>query len=557
MRCRCLRVCLITVLIGSWLGSDVGAQDDVATPRPLNMVSSAHPLATEAGVKVLQDGGNAFDAAVAIAATLNVVEPMNSGMGGYGTILIYDAKSKQVQFLDSSGKIPMAVDSDVFREPTPGYEDNRTGPKSVSTPGNVNAWQAMSQEYGELEWAELFQPAIEVAENGFTVTERLEQMVAYSYRSFPDHAKAIYSVDGKRIREGDLLVQADLAGSLRLVADQGARVFYDGELAEQIHEEMQVRGSFLSIEDLRADRAEWWEPAEIDYHGVQVYTASPPATAFPSLIRLGMMSCVDRSIEGRDFGHNGVDYLHYFAEITKHAFWCRLKYAGDPEIQPPPLDLLFSKEYWQTEVDKIDADQATVFEPPGLAAPTSDNTTHFVVADRHGNIVSATQTLGNLFGSRIMPPGTGIWFNNSLAYCTFEPAGNPMDAKPGQRKLSGDCPTIIFRDSKPWAALGTPGGHTIGQTVPQMVMNLVDFDMTIEDAIAAPRVSFMDPNRLLVENTIADSVVEELKRRGHEIQMVGGLGNAQGLRLIRDADGNGWYYAGAADPRGEGTAKGF
>ncbi len=556
---RRLHLCawFCVMLLAPWLENDLQAQDETTRAGPQSIVSSAHPLATEAGIRILKDGGNAFDAAVAIAATLNVVEPMNSGMGGYGTILIYDAKSGQVRFLDSSGKIPMAVDSDVFREPTPDFENNRTGARSVSTPGNVNAWQAMSDEYGDLEWAELFEPAIETAENGFAVTERLEQMVAYSFDSFPQHAREIYSVDGRAVRKGDLLVQTDLAASLRLVADHGVEVFYDGELAQRIHDEMQTRGSFLSIEDLRADRAEWWEPAEVEYHGVQVYTASPPATAFPSLIRLGMMSCVDRSVEGRDFGHNGVDYLHYFAEITKHAFWCRLKYAGDPEIQPPPLDMLFSREYWQAEVARIDPDRATEFEPPGLSASTSDNTTHFVVADQHGNIVSATQTLGNLFGSRIMPPGTGIWFNNSLAYCTFEPAGNPMDAKPGQRKLSGDCPTIIFRDGKPWAALGTPGGHTIGQTVPQMVMNLADFDMTIAEAIAAPRVSFMDPNRLLVENGIERSVVRQLKRRGHNIQMVGGLGNAHGLQVIWDADGNQWHYAGAADPRGEGTAEGL
>jgi gamma-glutamyltranspeptidase/glutathione hydrolase len=337
-----------------------------------------------------------------------------------------------------------------------------------------------------------------------------------------------------------------------LVAAEGSRVFYEGELAKIIHDEMQSQGSFLTIDDLKVDRAEWWEPAHIDYKGHQVFTASPPATAFPSLIRLGMMS----RLADRNLQHNSADYLHYFAEVTKHAFGCRLMYAGDPEITPPPLDKLLSMKYWDAEVAKINPRKATLFEKPEIESASSDNTTHFVVADRWGNIVCATQTLGNVFGSRVMPQGTGIWFNNSLAYCTFEPKGNPMDAKPGQRKLSGDCPTMIFREGQPWAALGTPGGHTIGQTVPQMVMNMIDFEMNIGEAIVAPRVSFVEPNWLMLEKGIGKDVADELKKRGHEVRRSQGLSNAHGLRIIFDADQS-RRYEGAADPRGSGKARGF
>lgn len=517
------------------------------------MVSTAHPLTTEAGIRILKAGGNAFDAAVGIAATLNVVEPMMSGMGGYGTILIYDTAKNLVRFLDSSGKIPMNVDSDVFRAPTPKYKENRRGPKAVSTPGNVNAWEAMSREYGKLPWKKLFTTAIETAENGFPVTKRFERILEQAFNSFPDHAKQFYGKNGHPLKEGEHLVQQNLARSLRLVAEHGSRVFYKGELAQKIHNEMQVRGSFLTIDDLIADKAEWWKPIMINYKGYQIFTASPPSTAFPSLIRLGMMSCLD----SLNLKHNSVEYLHYFAEVTKHAFWCRLKYAGDPEIEPPPLDMLLSKDYWQGQVDKIDPNSATTFVPPGIVPASSQNTTHFVVADQWGNIVSATQTLGNLFGSRIMPEGTGIWFNNSLAYCTFEPKGNPMDAKAGQRKLSGDCPTIIFKEAKPWAVLGTPGGHTIGQTVPQMVMNLIDFNMNVLEAISAPRVSFVEPNFLYIENMITEAVVEELKKLGHNVIISNGLGNAHALRILYDATGERSHFEGTADSRGEGTAKGF
>ena len=517
------------------------------------MVSSAHPLATEAGLKILQSGGNAFDAAVALAATLNVVEPMNSGMGGYGTILIYHAKTKKIRFLDSSGRIPLAMDSDLMRPPTENYRENRRGAKSISTPGNVNAWHAMSKEYGAKEWATLFDPAIKLAEHGFPVSRQLERMLSYSFDQFPGHVKAFYGRNGKALKADDSLVQKDLANSLRMVAEQGRAVFYEGTLAQKIDRAMKASGSFLSIKDLQEDKAEWWDPIKINYKGYQVYTASAPANAFPFLIRLGLMS----RFEDRSLEHNSVEYLHLFAEVTKHGFWTRLRYAGDPEISPPPLDRLLSDDYWNEMVAKINPSKASTFIPPDYIAMESKNTTHFVVADQAGNIVSATQTLGNLFGSKIMPEGTGIWLNNSLAYCTYEPKGNPMDAIPGQRKLSGDCPAIIFKDDLPWAALGTPGGHTIGQTVPQIIMNMIDFDMDIGQAIAAPRISFIEPNFLAVETGIKKSVIRFLEDLGHTIKKGATLGNAHGLSFHYDDTGRFIGYRGAADRRGKGMAMGY
>lgn len=516
------------------------------------MVSSAHPLATEAGVAILSEGGNAFDAAIAVAATLNVVEPMMSGMGGYGTILIYDAEKSRARFLNSSGRIPKALDSDVFRKPSPNYRQNRRGAKAVSTPGNLNAWAALSNEYGTLEWNKLFEHAITVADQGFAISERTARLIDSAFPDFPDHAKLIYGRNGVPLRTGDLLVQKDLASSLRRVGEKGALVVHGGDIGKAIAQTMESAGGFLSLDDLKENQAEWWEPIEIDYRGHRVFTASPPATAFPSLVRLGLMSRFDT----RGLGHNTTAYLHAFAEVTKHAFWTRLRYAGDPEVEPPPLARLLSETYWEEQTDAIDPDKAKPFEPPGIPLTSDTHTTHFVVADRLGNVVTATQTLGNSFGSRIMPKGTGIWLNNSLAYCTFEPKGNPMDAFPGRHKLSGDCPTLIFRNGKLWAALGTPGGHTIGQTVPQMVMNLIDFDMDILQAIAAPRVSFIEPDLLAVEEAIAAEVVQQLEAKGHKIRSVKGLGNAHGLTIAYGQDGKPVQFKGGADPRGDGVARG-
>jgi gamma-glutamyltranspeptidase/glutathione hydrolase len=517
------------------------------------MVASAHPLATDAGAGVLAAGGNAFDAAVATAAVLNVVEPMMSGIGGYGTILVYSDAENRVRYLDSSGRIPRSLDPESFRPPHPDYLENRRGPKAVSTPGNVNAWSEMSKTYGRLPWKDLLRPAIRIAREGFPIGARLARSIEGAFPEFPEHARLIFGREGRPLRAGETLIQARLAESFGLLAESGADAFYRGSLGKAIDEEMRRSGGFLSLQDLEQDSAEWWEPISIIFRGHRVFTASPPATAFPSLIRLGIMSC----FEPGSAAHNSAAYLHRFAETTKIAFWCRLAYAGDPDIHPPPLERLLSEAFWRDKANQIDPERAAAFVPPGAHIRQGPHTTHFVTADQWGNIVSATQTLGNAFGSRIMPRETGFWLNNSLAYCTFEPAGNPMDAHPGQRKLSGDCPTIIFRDGRPWAALGTPGGHTIGQTVPQMVINLLEFGMDIRRAVSAPRISFAEPDRLLVEADIPDGIREELQALGHNIRVVTALGLAHALTVSYDEKGRPAGFLGAADPRGEGSARGY
>ncbi len=514
---------------------------------PKGVVSSAHPLATEAGIRILENGGNAFDAAVAVASTLNVVEPMMSGVGGYGTILIYDAKKKEVRYLDSSGKIPLATNADLMRAPTPGYMQNRKGAKAVSTPGNVNAWKSLSENYGLLPWESLFKEAIVLATDGFAIDSRLAGFISYSFDGFSEYTRSFYGSEGVPLNAGELLMQKDLGNTLKVIAGDGPEAYYKGVIGDNIDAAMQGSGGFLAKEDLENDKAEWWDPIKIKYNDYEVYTASPPATAFPSLIRLGFLS----RFNGLE--HNSVEYLHLFAEVTKQAYKDRLTYAGDPEITPPPLEFLLSKKYWNNWKETFNPNTATTFQMPGEGVE-SKNTTHFVVADQYGNVVSATQTLGNLFGSKIMPEGTGIWLNNSLAYCTYEPKGNPMDAIPGQRKLSGDCPTIIFKDNLPWVALGTPGGHTIGQTVPQMVMNLVEFKMSLQDAINAPRISFIEPNTLAVERGISLSAIKQLTQKGHLISSGGTLGLAHALLIIYD-NGRVSSFEGVADQRGSGLSK--
>ena len=516
------------------------------------MISSAHPLATQAGLEILEAGGNAFDAAVAVAATLNVVEPMMSGMGGFGVTLLYDADKGAARCLDASGRFPAAVDADVFRAPTPNYLQNRKGAKAVSTPGNANAWETLAKAHGKLPWPRLLAPAIKLADEGFIISANTAKHIQSAFPEFPEHAKAFYGKDGKPLQAGDRLVQKDLARSLRLLADQGARVIHGGELGAAIDKTMRDTGGFLRLGDLERQRAEWWDPVGIDYRGHKVQASPLPNNAWNGLLRLGIMSRFD----AEKLGPGSPALLHTFAEATKLAYAARLEFAGDRDHNPPPLDRLLSEKHWAIEAARIDPRKARPLTLP--KAPSSEeeqHTTHFVIADRWGNVVTSTQTLGMLFGSKVMPPGTGIWLNNSMQYCTFEPKGNPLDAIPGRRKLAGFCPMFVLKDGKPWIAVGSPGGHTIVQTVPQIVMNLVDFHMDVQQAIAASRLSFIEPDITAVEEGVPEAVRKELTSLGHNVR-VQRLGNAHGLTIEYDAKGRPQRFSGGSDPRGEGAAMG-
>jgi gamma-glutamyltranspeptidase/glutathione hydrolase len=519
------------------------------------MVSSAHPLATQAGLEILAAGGNAFDAAVAVAATLNVVEPMMSGMGGFGVTLLYDANKGTLRCLESSGRFPAATDADVFRAPTANYLENRKGAKAVSTPGNANHWETLAKEYGKLPWARLLAPAIKLADDGFPISAHTARHIASEFPAFPEHAKSIYGKGGKPLQAGDRLVQKDLARSLRLLSAQGAKVLHGGELGEAVDKTMRAAGGFLRLEDLKRNQAEWWDPVSIDYRGYKVAASPLPNNAWNGLYRLGIMSRFDPG----KLGHNSTAYLHTYAEATKLAYAARLQFAGDRDNNPPPLDRLLSEKHWALEAARIKPNRVlplkALLTPSPKGGSEEEYTTHFVVADSQGNVVTSTQTLGMLFGSKVMVPGTGIWLNNSMQYCTFEPKGNPLDAIPGRRKLAGFCPMLVLRDGKPWIAIGSPGGHTIVQTVPQMVINMIDFRMDVQQAIAAPRLSFIEPDLTAVDDRVPGVVTAELVRLGHKVA-VRRLGNAHGLAIEYDKEGHPERFTGGADPRGEGKAMG-
>jgi gamma-glutamyltranspeptidase/glutathione hydrolase len=536
---------------------DPGSRNTATRPAvgKRGMISSAHPLATQAGLDILAAGGNAFDAAVAVAAALNVVEPMMSGVGGFGVTLLYDADKGTLRCLDASGRFPAATDADVFRAPTANYLQNRKGAKSVSTPGNANAWETLAKEYGKLPWPRLLEPAIHLANEGFIISAHTSRHIQSEFPAFPKEAKIFYGKNGKPLEAGDRLVQKDLARSLRLLATHGAKAIHAGELGEAIDKAMRRVGGFLRLDDLKRHQAEWWNPVSIDYRGYKVVASPLPNNAWNGLLRLGIMSRFDPG----QLVHNGPEYLHTFAEATKLAYAARLQNAGDRDHSPPPLDRLLSQKHWAAEAGKINAKKALPLQTRFLKEtgfPEQEQyTTHFVVADQQGNVVTSTQTLGMLFGSKVMVPGTGIWLNNSMQYCTFEPKGNPLDALPGRRKLAGFCPMLVLQGGKPWIAVGSPGGHTIVQTVPQIVMNMIDFRMDVQQAIAAPRLSFVEPDFTAVDEGVPESVRKRLAALGHNVK-VQRLGNAHGLTVEYDAKGKPQRFTGGSDPRGEGAAMG-
>jgi gamma-glutamyltranspeptidase/glutathione hydrolase len=532
------------------------------------MVSSAHPLATRAGLEIMEDGGNAFDAAVAVAASLGVVEPMMSGVGGYGAIVVYSTEERRTRFLEVGSRTPASLDPSVFRPPTPGYAENRCGARAVATPGNLNAWETMWEDYGEAEWQRLFQPAIGYADRGFPLDQETSAWLGSEYAAFPAHAQEIYGPTGVPLAAGERLVQDDLADSLRLISEEGSDALYEGRLGAAMAAAAQNGGGFLSEEDLRRNRAEWRETIGLDYRDHRVVTAAPPSTAWAALVRLGMMDRYDAG----PADHNTTAYVHAATEISKRVSTTTRRFAADPEKAPTPLGRLLSDEYLERESDRVDPNAVAPYDPPAqfdtaaTCSPTGyrptgypdtqQHTTHFVVADREGNVVSATQTLGNIFGSKVMPEGTGIWLNDALAWSRFEPAGNVFDVYPAHQPLYALCPTIIMRDGRPRIAIGTPGGRTIQQTPPQIIANMLDFDMNVQQAVSAPRFSHLVPDLLVVEGGIPQRVSAELSTLGHDLVPAEyPLGNAHALTI--EYGGETTRFTGAADPRGGGSARGY
>lgn len=528
------------------------------------MVASANPLSTLAGVAVLREGGNAFDAAVAVASTLGVVEPYMSGVGGIGVALAYIATEDRVRALDFSGRAPLSALPEQFTQ-----ETKDIGPRSCLVPGNVAGWLTMHRRYGSMAPGPLFDPAIRYAEHGSPVTFNNHRMIvgnASRLLLHPQTASLVLAADGTPPAPGARLRFPQLAASLRSIAEGGVSEFYRGDLAGRFVRGNQEIGGLLTADDLADYEAEWLEPVKISYRGLEVLTTPPSSSGFQILQTLKLLEQFD--IDSR--GPHHPDTVHRFIEAVKLAVSDRIPYAGDPATVSAPLDQLLSDGYARERCLSIDmaaagtvsgehySDQVpTGAIPAGLSQEIEGGmTTHFAIADSAGNVVSVTQTLGGAFGSAVAMGDTGI-FPNNMGYWFDLDEGSPNRIGPGRKVDFVVAPTQTFEDGRFVLSMGTPGSWGILQTTPQMLVNFLDHGMTVQQAIDSPRFRVYEGARVEMEDRFPTSLRIELEQRGHQVDVIESWSlNVGGAQAISH-DSNAGVFHGGADPRRDGVAIGL
>ena len=518
-------------------------------------MTSAHPLASAAGIEILLAGGNAVDAAVAVAASLNVVEPFMSGIGGVGVMLVSLGPRDERHVLDFSGRAPLACDPEVATS-----ADLAGGPRACATPGNVAGWLAALARFGSMEAKRVFAPAVRLAEDGMPLTARGCQFIESARDTLGRSAEAVRIYLGSALRPGALLVQKDLGASLRQIADGGAAVFYRGALGRTVCAAVQAAGGWLDERDLAAYAPVWRAPLAVSFRGDELVTMPAPHHAFQLIETLKILETDD--VAG--WGHNSVEYLHHVIEAVKLASADRVAHG----TADAPVDALVSARYAAWQRARIDSRCAAVsegerFDPAPLPGQVragrpleiaSEHTTHFACADAEGTVVSVTQTLGVTFGSGFAVPGTGIVLNNVLKWMDVDPR-SPQRIRPGS--TAGTlmlAPTHVFRGGRFALSIGTPGSYGILQTTPQMLLNALVFGMNIQEAIEAPRVRVYRDRRVHVERRIAAGTRDALGARGHDVIPIDEwswtVGGGQGV--ARDPESG--TLAGGADPRRDGYA---
>ncbi len=519
------------------------------------VVTSAHPLASLAGAQILLEGGNAADAAVAVASALNVVEPYMSGIGGVGIMIVSSAKRGERHVLNFVGRVPQAADPDHATE-----DDLKGGPRSCLTPGNLGGWLAAHERFGGMPRQTVFAPAIRLAEGGFPLTWKNCEFFEKAAGTLARSVEAQHIYLGGKGRPGQVLVQKDLAATFRQVAEGGADAFYRGPVGRAICRAAQAVGGWLSEDDLAAFTPEWLSPLTAPYKAAEIVTVPPPFSAFQSLQTMNILEDLDLS----GWGHNSVEYLHHFIEAVKLATADRLAYAYTPEV---PVGGLISKAYARTQRTRIDPKKAGVsegerYDPQRLPGQIEaghpvefarEHTTHFACADGEGTVVTVTQTLGAPFGSGFAVPGTGVVLNNLLQWQDLD-AASPNRVRPGRKVGTNMAPMQIFRDGRFFMSIGTPGSYGILQTTPQMVLNVLEFGLNIQEAIEAPRVRVYRDRLVDAESRVPEDVRADLARRGHQVNAIDDwswvVGGGQGI--TRDPESG--ALQGGADPRRDGYA---
>jgi gamma-glutamyltranspeptidase/glutathione hydrolase len=531
------------------------------------MIATSQPLASAAGLNVLQSGGNAIDAAIAAASVLAVVEPTLTGIGGDLFAIVYDAKTRTLRGLNASGRSAYAATPEVFaaRKLTaiPGG-----GVYSVTVPGVVDGWSALLSAYGTMPLSRLLAPAIDYARNGYAVSEIIsEQWDASAGKLAADPAAArTFLPHGHAPRPGEVFANPNLAATLQQIASGGRDAFYKGPIRAAIVADMKKRGGLLDNRDFSEHTSDWIAPISTRYRGYDVYELPPNTQGFVTLEMLNILEGFDI----KSLGHNSAEYLHLLVEAKRIAFADRAAYLADPDFVPPAvLALLISKDYAAARRKEINpAHAAQGFRPAAIASvgPSAypderaanltgrdrGDTIYMTVADGNGNVVSLIQSLFSEFGSGIVAGETGIVLHNRGALFNLT-SGHPDRIGPHKRPMHTLVPAFVMKDGRPWVSFGVMGGDHQAQGHTQVLVNLIDFGMNIQEAGEAARVHHGNGG-LDVESAIPQSVRAGLTQRGHHVsEVIGAYGGYQGI-LIDPQTG---VLMGGSDPRKDGLAIGY
>lgn len=530
----------------TWCTKPVTAAEPVVAEH--GMVASAHRLASEVGIEVLKQGGNAVDAAIAVAATLNVVDFPMTGIGGDMFALVWMADEGKVAALNGSGRSPYAATRDYYRQHGFSSMPGR-GLLSVNVPGAPAGWVSLLERYGTKPLGELLQPAVKIAEEGFVLNNRLAESLASTentIKKYPTTMK-VFSRDGRLLKAGERLVQKDLARTLRIIAEKGADAFYRGEIAEQIVGFCKQNGGLLTMEDFEDHASTWVEPITIAYRGCTVYEMPPNSQGIALLEQLNILNGWDI----RQFGPQTAETITRQIEAKKVALADRQRHITDPEFAQIPVKQLLSSEYATKRRSAINLEQVSNRVEPGIFQER--DTTTFTVVDEHRNCVSFINSLFAEMGSGVVAGDTGVLLQSRAnGFSLDEKSVNRLE--PHKRTMHTLNPVMVLKDAKPCIVLGVIGGDQQTQGSQQILVNVIDFGMNIQDAIDAPRWSSVYGTTIALEPEIGESARKALESKGYRItdQDIY-FGGAQAI-ILDHATGR---LLGGSDKRIEGIALGY
>ena len=538
-------------------GHDFTSRSEVIAAS--GMAATSQPLATQVALDILKRGGNAIDAAIAANAVLGVVEPTGCGIGGDLFALIWSAERDKLYGLNASGRSPRSLKLEYFKDN--GYDVIPPfGPLPVSVPGCVDGWFEMHEMFGRLSIREILQPAINYARNGFPVTELIAFYLESNTQILAEYPniKSIYMPGGKCPSKGEIFKNPLLANTLEKIVKGGRNEFYRGTIARDIAAFMQKQGGFLSYEDLSRHHSEWVEPVSTNYRGYDVWELPPNGQGIAALQILNILEGLD--IAGMGFG--STEYIHVFTEAKKLAFEDRAKFYADPLFAKAPVSQLISKRYAAERRKQINPQRATRIYNAGITE--AGNTVYLTVADREGNMVSLIQSNYRGMGSGMCPTGLGFVLQNRGEMFSLAP-GHANVYAPGKRPFHTLMPGFITKNNRPWVSFGVMGGDMQPQGHAQIVINLIDFNMNLQEAGDAPRIYHTGSSEptgqnmtsggiLHLESGFRTEVIQKLMTMGHIIQWdLGGYGGYQAI--MRDEKNKVWF--GASESRKDGQAAGY